>query len=55
MLDQETADMFKEQLFSRIRMLEMVQYSLLGVGACLFALCLIGFCVVRSNERGKLA
>lgn len=53
-LDQETADMFKEQLFSRIRMLEMLQYSLLGIGASVFALCLIGFCVVRSNWRGKL-
>lgn len=54
MLDQETADMFKEQLLSRIRMLEIVQYSLLGIGASVFVLCLIGVCVVRRNERGKL-
>ncbi|XP_003972763.2 platelet glycoprotein 4 [Takifugu rubripes] len=52
-LDQETADMFKEQLISRIRMLEMLQYSLLGIGVSVFVLCLIGFCVVR-NKRGKL-
>lgn len=54
MLDQETADMFKEQLFSRIRMLEILQYSLLGIGASVFLLCLIGACVVRRKERGKL-
>lgn len=53
MLDQETADMFKEQLFSRIQMLEAVQYSLLGVGLAVFLSCLIGFLVVR--RRGKEA
>lgn len=55
MVDQETADMFKEQLFSRIQMLEAVQYSLLGVGLAVFVSCLIGFLVVRSSGRGKEA
>lgn len=54
MLDQETADMFKEQLFSRIRLLETVQYSLLGIGLFVFVLCLIGFCVSRRNKRVNL-
>lgn len=55
MLDQETADMFKEELFSRIQMLEAVQYSLLGIGLAVFVGCLIGFLVVRSRGRGKEA
>ncbi|CAG02411.1 unnamed protein product, partial [Tetraodon nigroviridis] len=40
-LDQETADMFQQQLFSRVRLLEAVQYSLLGVGLAAFFLCLV--------------
>lgn len=50
-LDQETADMFKEQLFSRIQLLEILQYTLLGVGSAAFLLCLVGFFVVRRNNR----
>lgn len=46
--------MFKEQLFSRIQLLENVQYSLLGLGVSTFVLCLIGFCVAQRNRRVKL-
>lgn len=53
-LDQETADMIKKELFSRIQMLETLQYSLLGVGLAAFVFCLIGLLVVQRNNRGKL-
>ncbi|XP_028280492.1 platelet glycoprotein 4 [Parambassis ranga] len=51
MLDDETADMFKQELISRIRMLEVVQQSLLGVGLAIFAVCLISYCVVRRSSH----
>lgn len=37
--------MFQQQLFSRVRLLEAVQYSLLGVGLAAFFLCLVGVLV----------
>lgn len=43
--------MFKEQLFSRIQLLEILQYTLLGVGSAAFLLCLVGVFVVRRNNR----
>ncbi|CAB1420942.1 unnamed protein product [Pleuronectes platessa] len=51
-LDQATADMFKKELISRIDMLETIQQVLLGLGLAVFALCLIGYCVVR-RQRSK--
>lgn len=54
-LDQETADMFKQQLFSRIHLLEVLQYTLLGVGLAAFVSCLLAFFIVRRNNRGKRA
>ncbi|XP_071358069.1 platelet glycoprotein 4 [Trachinotus anak] len=53
-LDDETADMFKKELISRIEMLETIQQVLLGTGAVIFVLCLILYCVVRrSDNRNK--
>ncbi|XP_060886076.1 platelet glycoprotein 4 [Labrus mixtus] len=51
-LDDETADMFKKELISRIDMLETIQKALLGVGLAIFGLCLISFCIfnVRNNQ-----
>lgn len=46
--------MFREQLFSRIRLLEAVQFSLLGVGLAAALLCLVGALVVRMRSRRKL-
>uniref|UniRef100_A0A8C5E296 Platelet glycoprotein 4 n=1 Tax=Gouania willdenowi TaxID=441366 RepID=A0A8C5E296_GOUWI len=37
-LDDETADMFKRELFSRIKLLEMIQQGLLGAGVALFVI-----------------
>ncbi|XP_012709645.2 platelet glycoprotein 4 [Fundulus heteroclitus] len=55
-LDDETADMFKKELMSRIQMLEIIQQVLLGVGLGIFVLCLIFYCVVRrSHNQSKLA
>ncbi|XP_070785156.1 platelet glycoprotein 4 [Enoplosus armatus] len=54
-LDDETADMFKRELISRIQMLEIIQQALLGVGVSIFVLCLISYCVVRTrNNQIKL-
>ncbi|XP_028425901.1 platelet glycoprotein 4 [Perca flavescens] len=54
-LDDETADMFKKELLSRIEMLDIIQKTLLGTGVCIFILCLISYCVVRrSDNRSKL-
>lgn len=54
MLDEETADMFKKEIISRVQMLEIVQQVLLGVGVSIFVLCFVGACVVRRNNRGKI-
>ncbi|XP_040005030.1 platelet glycoprotein 4 [Xiphias gladius] len=55
MLDDETADMFKKELLSRIRMLEIIQQVLLGTGLTIFLACLISYCVVtRRNNQSKL-
>lgn len=53
-VDKATADMFKKELISRVTMLEIIQYTLLGVGLGIFLLCLVGYCVVCHN-RGKIA
>uniref|UniRef100_A0AAQ6IHI7 Platelet glycoprotein 4 n=1 Tax=Anabas testudineus TaxID=64144 RepID=A0AAQ6IHI7_ANATE len=53
-LDDETADMFKRELTSRIQMLDIIQKTLLGVGVSVFCLCLISYFVVWRGE-GKLA
>ncbi|XP_073336999.1 platelet glycoprotein 4 [Pagrus major] len=54
-LDEETANMFKKELFSRVEMLEMVQLSLLGIGVSMFVLCFSMYCVVRSRRNsGKI-
>lgn len=47
--------MFKEQLLSRIQLLEVLQYTLLGAGLAACVLCLLAFLVVRRNNRKKLA
>ncbi|XP_029018532.1 platelet glycoprotein 4 [Betta splendens] len=53
-VDDETAQMFKDELISRIQMLDVVQKALLGIGVSVFCLCLIAYFVVRRRE-GKLA
>ncbi|RVE56683.1 hypothetical protein OJAV_G00223090 [Oryzias javanicus] len=53
-LDDETADMFKKELFGRIDMLDIIQKVMLGAGAGIFVLCLIFyFFARRSHNRGK--
>lgn len=54
-LDWETANMFKKELTSRVVMLEIIQYTLLGVGLSIFLLCLVGCCMVGSHSGGKIA
>ncbi|XP_034018820.1 platelet glycoprotein 4 [Thalassophryne amazonica] len=46
-LDDETADRFKTELFSRIRMLEILQSALLGSGLAVFIFCLFSYCLLR--------
>ncbi|XP_034529634.1 platelet glycoprotein 4 [Notolabrus celidotus] len=54
-VDDETANMFKEELISRIDMLELIQKVLLGTGVAIFLLCLIAFCCVqRRNSQVKI-
>ncbi|XP_017266968.1 platelet glycoprotein 4 [Kryptolebias marmoratus] len=50
-LDDETADMFKKELISRIQMLEIAQQALLGVGIAIFVLCLVSYGVVKRSSR----
>lgn len=45
--------MIKSELFGRMEMLEVVQISLIVVGAVLFVLCLIGICV-QKNRKSKI-
>lgn len=47
--------MFKEQLFSRIQLLEIVQYTLLAVGLAAFASCLLAVCILRCKDRKMAA
>ncbi|CAK6950076.1 platelet glycoprotein 4 [Scomber scombrus] len=55
-LDDETAEMFKKELISRIDMLDIIQKALLGSGVSIFLLCLILYCVVRRRDnQGKHA
>ncbi|KAL4624994.1 platelet glycoprotein 4 [Arapaima gigas] len=55
-LDDETADMFKAELTSRVQTLEAVQIALLVLGSVLCVACAIAACVVRSKrEKGKAA
>ncbi|XP_029318016.1 platelet glycoprotein 4 [Cottoperca gobio] len=49
-LDDETADMLKKELISRIEMLDTIQKALLGTGVVIFALCLISYCMVRRKQ-----
>ncbi|KAM6895747.1 platelet glycoprotein 4 [Xenentodon cancila] len=54
-VDDETAEMFKKELISRIQMLELVQKTLLGAGVAIFVVCLISYCIARrSNDQSKL-
>ncbi|XP_053169849.1 platelet glycoprotein 4 [Scomber japonicus] len=54
-LDEATAEMFKEELISRIDLLEIIQKALLGSGVSIFLLCLILYCVVRRKDnQGKI-
>ncbi|KAK2859082.1 hypothetical protein Q5P01_003702 [Channa striata] len=53
-LDDETADMFKEELTSRIQMLDIIQKVLLGTGVSIFIICLVSYCVERwIHSQGK--
>uniref|UniRef100_A0A672RAX7 Platelet glycoprotein 4-like n=1 Tax=Sinocyclocheilus grahami TaxID=75366 RepID=A0A672RAX7_SINGR len=56
-LDDETADMFKKELISRMDLLEGFQIGLIVVGLVLFASCLIGsivVCTKPSNSKLSL-
>lgn len=55
MLDDETADMFKRELTSRIQMLEIIQQVLLIAGVIIFVLCLIAYFCVRRKDKATHA
>ncbi len=53
-MDDETADMFKKELISRMELLEGFQIGLIVAGSVLFASCLIGLivvCMKPSNDK----
>ncbi|KAF4114546.1 platelet glycoprotein 4 [Onychostoma macrolepis] len=52
-LDDETADMFKKELISRMELLEGFQIGLIVVGLVLFASCLIGLIVECTKPNRK--
>ncbi|XP_016428325.1 platelet glycoprotein 4-like [Sinocyclocheilus rhinocerous] len=52
-LDDETADMFKKELISRMDLLEGFQIGLIVVGLVLFASCLIGLIVVCTKPSNN--
>ncbi|XP_041636977.1 platelet glycoprotein 4 [Cheilinus undulatus] len=54
-LDNETADMFKTELISRISLLELIQKAMMGIGAGIFVLCLIFYCIcMKRNNQVKI-
>ncbi|XP_056103467.1 platelet glycoprotein 4 [Rhinichthys klamathensis goyatoka] len=53
-LDDETADMFKKELISRIDLLEGLQIGFIAVGSIIFVSCMIGLIVV-CNKKNKLS
>ncbi|KAM9328407.1 platelet glycoprotein 4 [Pholidichthys leucotaenia] len=53
-LDEETANMFKEELFSRIEMLEIIRLVLLCGGLVIFVICLIAFFIVKHKDSKKI-
>lgn len=55
MLDDETADMIKKELFSRMSMLEIAQQVLLIAGVIIFCLCLIAYFCVRRKAKASHA
>ncbi|KAL6459812.1 hypothetical protein MHYP_G00315710 [Metynnis hypsauchen] len=54
-LDDQTANRIKRDLFARIEMLEVVQISLIVIGAVVFVLCLIGICIQERRRRKIIA
>uniref|UniRef100_A0AAR2JHF5 Platelet glycoprotein 4 n=1 Tax=Pygocentrus nattereri TaxID=42514 RepID=A0AAR2JHF5_PYGNA len=54
-LDDETAARIKNDLFARIETLEVVQISLIVIGAVVFVLCLIGICIQERRRRKIIA
>uniref|UniRef100_A0A3B3D3I5 Platelet glycoprotein 4 n=1 Tax=Oryzias melastigma TaxID=30732 RepID=A0A3B3D3I5_ORYME len=53
-LDDETADMFKNELFGRINMLDIIQKVMMGAGAGIFVLCLIFYFFARRTPPSRL-
>ncbi|XP_066525028.1 platelet glycoprotein 4 [Hoplias malabaricus] len=54
-LDDETADRIKSELFDRIKMLEVVQITLIVIGGAVLVLCLIGLCIHECRSRKIVA
>ncbi|CAM4566584.1 hypothetical protein PO909_029154 [Leuciscus waleckii] len=52
-LDDETADMFKKELISRLDLLEGFQIGLIVVGSIIFVSCMIGLIVVMCTKKNK--
>ncbi|KAK7149496.1 hypothetical protein R3I94_008972 [Phoxinus phoxinus] len=50
-LDDETADMFKKELISRMDLLEGLQIGLIAAGSFLFVSCMIGLIVVCTKNK----
>ncbi|KAM6961697.1 platelet glycoprotein 4 [Tautogolabrus adspersus] len=50
-LDEETADMFKKELTSRINLLDIIQKALMGVGVAISVMCLISYCLFRMRNN----
>nr|XP_055045968.1 platelet glycoprotein 4 [Misgurnus anguillicaudatus] len=52
-LDDETAEMFKGELISKLDLLKWIQIGLLVAGSVIFVACLIGTIVVSCNKKSK--
>lgn len=53
MLDDETADMFKKEIVSRIEILDITWKALLGTGLSVFAICLICYCLQGKSDKSN--
>ncbi|KAJ8007116.1 hypothetical protein DPEC_G00114220 [Dallia pectoralis] len=50
-VDDETAEMIKRELFSRMDMLETLQFTLIGLGVAGFVLCVVAHCVLSRRNK----
>ncbi|XP_076153337.1 platelet glycoprotein 4 [Alosa pseudoharengus] len=53
-VDEETADMFKKELVSRIDLLDNLQIGLMSVGSAMCVLCAVAACVVKRGRKRNI-